>query len=96
MRLRDQDLADLAGLDEMGVELHGRQRRLARDVSRGHAAGAVREGHQHAALHQAAAVVVLVLRDQRIFVLAIDDPVATAARSDAESRMFRRWSSRRI
>ncbi len=71
--LRDQDLADLAGLDEMRVHLHGRQRRLARDVSRGHAAGAVRERHQHAALHQAAAVVVLVLRDQRIFMLAVDD-----------------------
>src|SRR6478752_1343672 len=31
MRLRDQDFADLAGLDEMGVELHGRELRFAGD-----------------------------------------------------------------
>src|SRR6266704_2384445 len=63
-----QDLADLAGIDKVGVELDGGQRRPARYVSRGHAAAAVRERHQQPALHQAAAVVVLVLRDQRIFV----------------------------
>src|SRR5882757_773057 len=72
MRFRDQDLADLAGFDEMRIELHGRQGRLARDVTRGHAAGPVRKGHQHTALHQAATVVVLVLGDQRVFVDAID------------------------
>src|SRR4051812_1191907 len=33
MRFRDQDLADLAGLDEVGVELHGRELRLAGDVA---------------------------------------------------------------
>src|SRR5205085_863181 len=33
-----QHLANLAGLDEMRVELHGRQRRLARDIAGGHAA----------------------------------------------------------
>ena len=54
MRLRHQNLADLAGFDKMGIELHGRQRRLARDVAGGHAAGAVGEGHDDAALHQAA------------------------------------------
>src|SRR5216683_332707 len=72
VRLRDQDLADLAGLDEMRVELHGCECRLAGDEARRHATGAVGEGHQHAALHQAAAVVVLVLGDQRVFVTAVD------------------------
>ena len=72
MRPRDQDFADLAGFDEVRIELHGRQRRLARDVAGGHAAGAVGEGHDHAALHQAAAVVVLVLGRKRVFVRAVD------------------------
>src|SRR5258707_784738 len=62
VRLRYQDLADLAGLDEMRIELHGREHRLSRHVSRRHAAGAIRERHQLPALHQAAAVMVLVLR----------------------------------
>src|SRR5258707_1851589 len=74
VRLRYQDLADLAGLDEMRIELHGREHRLSRHVSRRHAAGAIRERHQLPALHQAAAVMVLVLRSNRIFVLAIYDP----------------------
>src|SRR5882724_543738 len=72
VRLRDQDLADLAGLDEMRIELHRCERRLAGDETRRHAAGAVGEGHQHAALHKAAAVVMLVLGDQRVFVTAVD------------------------
>src|ERR1700743_2369990 len=38
MRPRDKRLADLARLDEMRVELHGRHRGLAGDVARGHAA----------------------------------------------------------
>jgi hypothetical protein len=53
--------------------------RLARDVAGGHAAVPVGEGHQHAALHQAAAVVVLVLGDQRIFMLAVDDALPERA-----------------
>src|SRR5215203_485628 len=71
MRLRHQNLADLAGFDKVRIELHGRQRRLARDEAGGHAAGAVGEGHDHAALHQAAAVVVLVLGGKRVFVRAV-------------------------
>src|SRR5947199_7768570 len=43
-RPRNQHFADLAGLDEMGIELHGRERRFSRDVAGGHAAGAVGEG----------------------------------------------------
>src|SRR5215218_3226963 len=61
VRPRDQNLADLAGLNEVRIKLHGGQRRLARNVTGGHAAGAVGEGHEHAALHQAAAIVMLVL-----------------------------------
>ena len=80
MRPGDQGLADLAGLDEMGVHLDRRKLGLAGYVSRGHAAGAVREGHQDAALHQAAAVVMLVLRDQRVFMFAVD--AALPQRSD--------------
>src|SRR5260370_40971942 len=74
VRLRYQDLADLAGLDEMRIELHGREHRLSRHVSRRHAAGAIRERHQHPALHQAAAVMVLVLRYNRWILLAPDHP----------------------
>src|SRR5262249_10461068 len=36
MRARDQDLADLAGLDEMRVELHAGHPGLPRHVPRGH------------------------------------------------------------
>src|ERR1700751_2303025 len=36
---RDQEVADLAGLDKMHVELDGRHGLLARPVPRGHAAG---------------------------------------------------------
>jgi len=42
-------------------------------MARRHAAGAVGKGHQHAALDQAAAIVVLVLGDQRVFMCAVDD-----------------------
>jgi hypothetical protein len=38
----------------------------------GDAAGAVGKGHQHAALHETAAVMVLVLRQKREFELAVD------------------------
>src|ERR1700722_19922428 len=71
-RLRYQNLADFAAVDKMSIHLNRRQRRLAGDVSRGHAAGAVRERHQQPALHQAAAIVVLVLRLDRIFMFAVD------------------------
>src|SRR5579862_9140875 len=40
---RDQDVADLAGVDKMHVELDGRHGLLARDVAGGHAAGTVGE-----------------------------------------------------
>src|SRR5579864_6398943 len=69
---RDQDVADLAGLDKMHVELDRRHGLLARNVAGGHAAGAVGERHQHAALYQAAAVVVLVGGRQGIFMHAAD------------------------
>src|SRR3954464_8439871 len=71
-RAGDQDVADLAGFDEMGVELHRRHELLAGDVAGGHAAGTVRERHHHAALDHAAAVVVLVLGRKCEFVLAVD------------------------
>ncbi len=56
----------------------------------------IREGHDHAALHQAAAIVMLVLGDQCIFMLVTDEALATMVRPDAGSRMYRRSSSRRI
>src|SRR3979411_65625 len=42
----DQDIADLAAVDKMGVELDRRQCRPARYVSCRHAAAAIRECHQ--------------------------------------------------
>ncbi|MFK4394688.1 hypothetical protein ABIF31_001245 [Bradyrhizobium elkanii] len=87
-RPRRQDLADLAGLDEMGVELHRRKRRLARDEACGHAAGAIGEGHDHTALHEAAAIVVLVLGDQREFKRAVLQPFPQRADQRQESRGF--------
>src|ERR1700737_1631259 len=74
MRLRQQNLADLAGFDKMRVWLHGRPPLLARHEAGGHAAGAVGKRHQYAALHQAAAIVMLVLGDERELRLAVDDP----------------------
>src|SRR6516165_6892294 len=70
---RDQGLADLSGLDEMHIKLDGGHGVLAGYVACGHAAGAIGKGHQHAPLHEAAAVVVLVLGNQRIFVMAVDE-----------------------
>src|SRR5882724_7308765 len=57
----------------MRVHLDGRERRSASYESRGHAAAAVRERHQQPALHQAAAVVMLGLCHNRVFMLAIDE-----------------------
>src|SRR5205085_8365514 len=51
------ELADLHRVDEMHVEVYRRLRLLVIRVPRGHSERAVREGHQHAALHHAAAVV---------------------------------------
>ena len=59
LHLALDELADLNGVDEMHVELHGRLRLPLVGVPAGHAHRAVGEGHQHAALHDAAAVVVL-------------------------------------
>ncbi len=53
------ELADLNRVDEMHVELDGRLRLALVGVPAGHAHRAVGERHQHAALHDAAAVVVL-------------------------------------
>src|SRR6201746_916151 len=59
-RFRDQNFTDLRGIDELGIELHRGQAGFAGHEPRRHAAAAVRKGHQHAALHHAATVVVLV------------------------------------
>jgi len=55
----------------MSIHLDRRERRLAGYISRGHSGSAIGKGHQQPALHQAAAIMVLVLGDDRIFVLAI-------------------------
>src|SRR5712675_3389461 len=60
------EFADLDGVDKMHVELHGRLRLARVGMPAGHAHRAVREGHQHAALDDAAAVVVLGLRREGI------------------------------
>src|SRR5215210_7086385 len=56
----------------MRIHLNRRQRWPARYKAGTHAAGAVRESHHYPALHQAAAIVVFVLRHERIFMPAID------------------------
>src|SRR5258708_24876424 len=56
---RLDELADLHRIDEVDVEMHGRLRPFAVRVPARHAHGAVREGHQHAALQHVAAIVVL-------------------------------------
>jgi len=57
--MRLDELADLHGIDEMHVELHGRLRLALVRVPAGHSHGAVRERHQHPALDDAAPIVVL-------------------------------------
>ncbi len=59
-------LADLDRADEMHVKLDGRLRLSLIGVPAGHAHRAVGECHQHAALHDAAAVVVLRLGHEGI------------------------------
>jgi tripartite-type tricarboxylate transporter receptor subunit TctC len=60
------EIADLDRVDEVHVELHGRLGLALVGVPAGHAHRAVREGHQHAALDDAAAVVVLGLGHEGI------------------------------
>src|SRR5579863_3352652 len=50
----------------MDVEMHGCLRLALVGVPAGHAHGAIRERHQHAALNDAAAVVMLVFRFERV------------------------------
>src|SRR5258708_9404360 len=61
---RFDEVADLDGVDEVHIEMHGRLRLLPVRVPAGHAHRAIREGHQHAALHDATAGGMLLLRDK--------------------------------
>src|SRR5882672_1343152 len=65
---RFDEVADLDGVNEMHIEMHGGLRLLPVRIPAGHSHRAVREGHQHAALHDTAAVVMLVLGEKRIAV----------------------------
>src|SRR3569832_2533113 len=59
LAVRLDEFADLHRVDAVHVELHRRLRHASIGVPAGHAHGAVGEGHEHAALHHAAAVMVL-------------------------------------
>ena len=62
------EFADLHRVDEVHVEMHRRLRLLLVRVPGRHAERTVRERHDHAALHDAAAVVVLRLGNKRVAV----------------------------
>src|SRR5205085_4557530 len=63
--VRLDEVADLYGVDEMHVELDRCLRLALVGVPGGHAHRAIGERHQHPALHDAAAVVMLLLRRER-------------------------------
>src|SRR5438270_5705321 len=67
-------LADLNGIYEMHVQLDGRLRMSLVGIPTGHSHRAVGKRHQHAALHDAAAVMVLRLRQERIEVAVAGRP----------------------
>src|SRR3954468_1024664 len=62
------EFADLHRVDEVHIEMNGRLRLLVVRIPGGQAERAVREGHDHAALHDAAAVVMLLLGEKAVAV----------------------------